>query len=403
MSTAESALRIKSQREHDRLENALLQEQIANVRKQRESQANAWNGYRKFVIDRKVDEADGICSFYLKPHDAKPLPSFLPGQYLTFRMNIPGREKPVVRCYSLSDRPRPDRFRVSIKRSLSSAPNVPPGLVSNFFHEQLAEGDLLDIQAPRGQFALDPDQQRPCVLIAGGVGITPMVSMIQSIVESGSGREVLLFYGLRDGSEHAFRDTLKRLTETHESVRMVVAYSQPTTDDEKHEGHDYHHNGWVDIELIRSYLSSTNYEFYLCGPPGMMDTLNQKLIRWGVAESAINAEAFGPATITQTTAKTASTNPNPKATATAVAGPSVEFSRAGKSCSWNSEMASLLDLADDNGIQIDSGCRAGNCGSCSIAIKSGKVKYLCDVGADIEDGTCLACVAIPDGDLVIDA
>ena len=279
-----------SRREQDQLTLEVMRERIAEAKKRRDENSLAWNGYRKFEIDRKVMEADGICSFYLVAHDRKPLPAFKPGQYLTFRLSIPGRDKPVIRCYSLSDSPHPKQYRVTIKRvgSPPDAPAAPPGLVSNYFHEQLSEGDILDVQAPRGHFFLDPKLERPAVLIAGGVGVTPLLSMVNSIVATRSGREVVFFYSVKNRSEHAFKETLEGVPEQHPNIRLVVAYSKPSPEDERSEGRGYHHTGRVDVELIKSYLQSTNYEFYICGPPAMMETLNKQLLRWGVAEQDIN-------------------------------------------------------------------------------------------------------------------
>lgn len=400
--TAASWRRLKQQREHDHLSLELLRERIGEAKKRRDENTLAWNGYRKFVIHEQVEEAEGVCSFYLKPHDGKPLPSFRPGQYLTFRLNIPGREKPVVRCYSLSDRPRPDQYRITVKRvgAPRSAPGAPPGLVSNYFHEQLGEGDILDVQAPRGQFCLDVEQERPCVLIAGGVGVTPLLSMINAIAEARSGREVLFFYGVRNGREHAYRESLEETVENHSNIRMVVAYSRPTAADEQREGQDYHHAGWVDMDLVKSYLQSTNYEFFICGPPAMMETLNGQLQKWGVAKKDIKTEAFGPATVSQAFAKS---KPKAGAPAPAAIQASVTFSRSGKTCGWGKDETNLLDLALANGVQIESGCRAGNCGTCAVAIKTGRVNYLTEHGAELEEGTCLTCIATPDGDVVLDA
>ncbi len=120
-------------------------------------------------------ETGDICSFYLEPHDRRPLPSFMPGQYLTFRLNIPGQAKPVIRCYSLSDGPKAEYFRVTIKK-VGPPPGKAdgkPGLVSSHFHDQIEQGDIVDVKAPGGQFFLDPAEDTPAVLIGGGIGLTP--------------------------------------------------------------------------------------------------------------------------------------------------------------------------------------------------------------------------------------
>ncbi len=391
-------------REQQQLTLEVLREQVAAAQNRRTENSLAWNGYRKFVVDRKVMEADGICSFYLVAHDRKPLPTFKPGQYLTFRLSIPGREKPVIRCYSLSDSSHSDRFRVTIKRvgSPADAPSAPPGLVSNYFHEQLSEGDILDVQAPRGHFFLDVEHERPAVLIAGGVGVTPLLSMINSVVAARSSRELLFFYGVRNHADHAFKETLEHVVEQHANIRLVVAYSRPSPADEQNEGRDYHHTGRVDVNLIKSYLQSTNYQFYICGPPAMMETLNKQLLRWGVAKSDIHSEAFGPATVSKAFVK-----PKQSETHSSRVGEanrlSVTFAKSGKECGWATTDGNLLDFAEANGVKIDSGCRAGNCGTCVVAVKSGKVQYATEHGAELEEGTCLTCIAAPDGPVVLDA
>ncbi len=396
--TVSSLQRAASQRERDALSLQLLNERINVARRQRETSGLAWNGYRKFEIVRKIAEAEGIVSFYLEPHDGKALARFKAGQYLTFRLKVPGRDKPVVRCYSLSDCHDSKCYRVTIKRVMPprDAPLAPPGLVSNFFHEQLDEGAIVDVQAPRGHFYLDPQRERPAVLIAGGVGITPILSMVKTVAECGSGRELLIFYGVRDRASHAFREELEKLVENHANLRLIVSYSQPAPEDMSGEGSEFHNTGRVTIELVKSYLPSTNYEFYLCGTPGMMETLNQQLIEWGVAENAILTEAFGPATVSK-----AFHQPKPDQD-TAVAC-QVTFAKSGVECAWEPSSENLLDFANAKGVNIDSGCRAGNCGTCVVAVKSGQVTYVTEHGADLEDGSCLTCIAAPDGDVVLDA
>ena len=367
----------------------------------RERHELTWNGQRKFYIDRKVEEAKDVCSFYLKPHDRKPLAPFLPGQYLTFQLKIPDQSKPVVRCYSLSDSPtEPDYYRVTIKR-LAPPPKkleAPAGLSSSFFHDQLQEGDLLDVKAPRGHFFLDQTTERPVVLIGGGVGLTPVLSMLNSICRSGSKRETWFFYGVTNRSEHAMYDHLAEIRNTHDNVRIVVCYSRPGEDCV--EGRDYQHAGYVGVELFKTLLPSNNYEFYICGPPPMMEAATKDLEAWGVPERDIKFEAFGPATVKSKAL------PKPAQAAAEKAetgdGIEVEFARSGKTLAWKPEVGSLLDLAEANGIALDFGCRAGNCGTCVTAIKEGEVSYLSEPGGEPEDGSCLACIAVPKGRLVLD-
>lgn len=370
------------------------------IERKRQETELSWVGYRKFEVERKVVEAPNgdICSFYLVPHDKRPLPSYRPGQFLTFELNPEagkGSGKAVVRCYSLSDCPRPDRYRVSIKRipAPPSDPSLPPGVASNYFHDEIEEGDILDVKAPSGAFYLDNTHERPVVLIGGGVGVTPMLSMLNSVVESGSKRETWFFYGVRNGEERIAAEHLANIDREHENVHVRICYSRPDEGDEK--GKDYHHECRVSVDLFKEILPSNNYEYYICGPPPMMQSLFADLREWGVPEDRIKFEAFGPATVKK---KTDAARRQPAAAAA-----KVTFSRSAKSCEWSDDSMVLLDLASQNGVTIDSGCRVGNCNTCLTAIKEGSVSYIRDPDTMPEEGSCLACIAIPEGDLVLDA
>lgn len=368
---------------------------------ERESNELSWSGFRKFQVNKKEPEGGGICSFYFTPHDGKPLPPFKPGQYLTFGLDIPGQKKQVIRCYSLSDSPHhPDYYRCSIKAvpPPRDKPDVPPGLSSNHFHNSVNEGDILDIKAPGGHFFMDTSKQTPVVLIGGGIGLTPVLSMLNQIVESGSKRETWFFYGVRDSGEHVMKEHLQQVALENENVHMCVCYSRPKESDV--ESKDYQYAERVSVELFQRLLPSNNYDFYMCGPPPMMNTIVPDLEGWGVPEKHIHFEAFGPATVKKT-----KTEANKEATeaSAASAGVKITFAKSGKTLDWNPETGSILDFAEDNDIDLDSGCRAGNCGTCITAIKEGEVDYLNEPGAEPEAGSCLACISVPKGDLSLDA
>jgi hypothetical protein len=380
------------------LEHQFLREKISALTDQRhaghEKSESSWNGFRKFRIVNRVVEVQDVCSFYLAPHDGKPLPPFLPGQYLTFQIKIPGQPKPVVRCYSLSDRPGiPERYRVTIKRVLPppDKKEIPPGLVSNYFHDHLNIGDIVDVKAPSGQFVLDVQQTTPVVFIAGGVGITPLLSMLNALAEANSPRQVWVFYGVRHGREHVMKEHLAAHTQKCSNLRLHVCYSDPTDEDRA----ACQHTERVTIDLLKRVLPSNQFEFYICGPPPMMSALVDGLKAWNVPEGEIFFEAFGPATVKRPALQ------SPGSTTTQAL--KIQFGRSGKVCAWHADAGSLLELAENNGVNIDSGCRAGNCGTCVVAIKSGEVKYLHEPGADVEAGSCLTCIAVPKTALVLDA
>ncbi len=349
----------------------------------------SWDGYRKFEIVRKVLEAKDIYSLYLRPHDRQPLPDFAPGQHLTFQLRVPGRPKPVVRCYSLSDTPlEKDHYRVTIKRIAGRDKN-PPGVASSYLCQETREGEIVDIQAPSGHFQLDMSRDRPIVMIACGVGLTPMLSMLLTVCATGSRREVWLFCGVRNKGEHVMAEELRKLARDFENFHLVVCYSDPSESCKK--GRNYDHGERISLRLLRETLPSNNYEFYICGPPPMMEAMITGLKHWQVPESDIQFEAFGAAS-----ARSASAKPSGETF-------EVVFDRSGQTRSWTSSDGSLLDLADEHGIVLDSGCRAGSCGSCITAVKEGEIEYTIDPGTQTEEGSCLACIAVPRSRVVLDA
>ncbi len=385
-----------------RLSLALLGERVAAATSERRrvqlcSEAT-WHGVRKFEISRKVMEGGGICSFYLVPHDGKKLAAFHPGQYLTFLLRIPGQSKSVTRCYSLSDCFREDHYRVSIKKALPprDAPDAPSGLSSTFFHDRLEEGDILDVKAPTGHFYLDMTRQQPVVLIGGGIGLTPMLSMVNAIVDRGETREVWFFYGVRNGDEHIMREHLERLDREFENIHVQVCYSDPGCADVQ--GEDYDFAERVSVDLFKRVLPSSNYAFFICGPPPMMTALTDGLRAWGVPDESVHFEAFGPASVKKKPAVDSS-----DASSSHAVTMRVTFAKSGRTCDWTPSSGTLLDFAEEQGVAMDSGCRAGNCGTCLVAVKAGKVTYANEPGEKPEPGTCLACICAPEGDVEIDA
>lgn len=294
---------------------------------------HGWEGFRVFLVESKVPESETITSFYLKPQDAEPLQPYMPGQFLTFRLNLPEHATPLMRTYSLSDSPnQQDYYRVSIKRlpALPDPPGLPPGLSSNYFHDHVQPGTRLCVKAPRGKFFLDPSDATPVVLLSGGVGLTPMISMLNAIVESGNQRPVWFVHGSRNGREHAMGAHIRRLAIENNNVNVHVSYSQPGLEDR--EGRDYDSRGYVSIELLKRLLPPVAYDFYLCGPPLFMKSLYNGLLRWGVAESRINYEFFGPVSELKEGAETTKTRVAVTEDATDL---EVSFAKAGLTAKWD--------------------------------------------------------------------
>ncbi len=219
-------------RQRRRASHSEFRQQIADRAQHAQARLNkslAWQGTRPLRVAAVVDECDDTKSFYFAASDGRPLPPYLPGQYLTLHLPCESRGNPVVRCYSLSDRPREEFYRCTIKRQRrpNGLADAPPGIGSNFLHDFVQMDDVLDCEAPRGPFYLSPRGEGPVVLIGGGIGLTPVVSMINTIALSNPKREVYLFAGVRNRREFPFREHLRRLAEELPGLRLFVAYSRP--------------------------------------------------------------------------------------------------------------------------------------------------------------------------------
>ncbi|MFH1493535.1 MAG: 2Fe-2S iron-sulfur cluster-binding protein [Pseudomonadota bacterium] len=354
----------------------------------------AWSGFQPFRVERKFveDAAHSICSFYLVPVSGQALPGFLPGQFLTFRLDVPtaaGTTEQIIRCYSLSDAPRPDYYRVTIKR----AP-TPPGRSSNHFHDRIDVGSILQVRAPGGHFHIDRSDA-PVVLIGGGIGITPMLSMLNWSLAEQPGREIWLFYGVRNSREPVMKAQLEALAAAHPNFHLHLCFSAPLPEDLA--GRDYQHCGRVDVGLLRMTLPLKPYHYYICGPTPMMESLVAALEDWGVPDARIHFEAFGPASIKRRQ------DVIPLPSGTTASDIVVTFAKSGKQLPWQPAAGSLLEFAEANGVSVNSGCRAGGCGSCQTTILEGEVSYRQQPDFDPEPGNCLLCVCSPKTSVTLEA
>nr|WP_246427689.1 NO-inducible flavohemoprotein [Paenibacillus phyllosphaerae] len=256
-----------------------------------ENLPGGWAGFKDFVVDKKVAESDVITSFYLKPADGKPLVEFLPGQYITLKADIPGEEHTHLRQYSLSDRPGESYYRISVKRE-DAHDGDPAGVVSTYLHSKLQEGDTIAITAPAGDFYLDVAANTPVVLISGGVGITPLLSMLNTIAAVNPTREVTMIQAARHGKVHAFGKHVKQLADTHPSVKSFVIYQEPTQEDQAAKSYDQ--EGHITSEWLKSALTlQADTDYYFCGPRSFMHAVHKQLKELGVPANRVHYEFFG--------------------------------------------------------------------------------------------------------------
>ncbi|WP_282941736.1 NO-inducible flavohemoprotein [Paenibacillus sp. RC67] len=254
-------------------------------------QAGGWQGFRRFVVERKVEESDVITSFYLVPEDQQEITGFEPGQYVSVKLTIPGQTYTHIRQYSLSDAPGRPYYRISVKRE-EAIDGKPAGTVSNYLHRDVSVGDILELSVPAGDFTLKKDD-KPIVFISGGVGLTPMVSMLNSIAEQELLRSVTFVHAARNSHVHAMKAHVAELASKNEQVHSYVCYSDPSETDR--EARNYDKEGYIDLPWLKSVLSDQDADFYFCGPIPFMKAVNRMLREWGVKDENLHYEFFGPA------------------------------------------------------------------------------------------------------------
>jgi nitric oxide dioxygenase len=246
-----------------------------------------WSGFRNFVVTRKVRESELITSFYLSPEDGGEISSYAPGQYITVRVQPKGEEYSHIRHYSLSSAPGQMYYRITVKRE-GEGLDRPAGVVSTYLHDFVQVGSILEVGSPAGDFVLDQRSDTPVVLISGGVGLTPMVSMLETIIAAQPEREVTYIHAAINGSLHAMKDRVADLAQSHSSLRSYVCYESPNEEEQ------YNRSGYIDLSWLQE-IADVNSEFYFCGPTTFMKVIYKALKEWRVPDDRIHFEFFGPA------------------------------------------------------------------------------------------------------------
>jgi len=266
----------------------------AKLYEQVEKQEGGWQDYRTFQVDRVVQESETVTSFYLKPKDRGQLASFKPGQYVTVRFDFPGANV-VTRNYSLSDAPNGEYYRISIKRERRPPARAQwhDGLVSCYLHDYYRPGMEVQLRAPMGHFFLDPDTSRPVVLLSGGVGITPMISMVNAVARDYPRLAAYFIHGALNRHTHAMREHVRSLAESHRNIHVHICYSEPDAEDLKQGFCDK--TGFITADWLGRILPTRDCDYYFCGPNAFMQTAYEILKEWNVPPAQIHYEFFGPA------------------------------------------------------------------------------------------------------------
>lgn len=255
----------------------------AITRASSDDEVGGWDSWRAFVVHERVRESDAITSFILKPKDGRSVPRHRPGQYLTVLIDVPGRGEG-QRTYTISSAPSSDVYRISVKREVD-------GTVSKWLHDSAPVGTELKVGAPLGDFVLPSKQARPVVLVSAGVGLTPMISMIESVARGASGTQTFYVHGTRDSASHAMGAHVRSLAADRSDISISTFYSRPKSDDVK--GRDFDVHGRITVDWLRDHTPA-DADFMICGPVPFLRDLVSGLAKSGIPSEHIHYEFFGP-------------------------------------------------------------------------------------------------------------
>jgi ferredoxin-NADP reductase/MOSC domain-containing protein YiiM len=352
----------------------------------------AWNGFRSLSVVRVDPESRSVFSLELATADGAPLPTALPGQFLTVRLHPDGSAAPVIRSYSLSGRPGAAAYRISVKQE-------PHGAASTWLRTHVRAGDVLDVAAPRGTFTLRSGDA-PVLLLSAGIGATPVLAMLHALSAERSTRQVWWLHGARDGSEHPFAKESRTLLSQLPNARSHVWYSRPASDDL--EGRDYGLVGRLSVDSFGNLAVPRDADVYLCGPTEFMQNITTALVAYGIDRARLRTEIFGAGpSMTPGVVGTTARAPHVPDGAPGT-GPSVSFARSGLTVRWDSRYGSLLELAEACSVPTRWSCRTGVCHNCESGLLSGAVAYSPDPVEPPADGNVLICCSQPRDDLILD-
>ncbi len=246
-----------------------------------EQRTGGWRGKRAFKVIDKREESEVITSFVFEPVDGKPVVDYQVGQYLGIYLNHDDLEHQEIRQYSLSDKPNGNTYRISVKREAQ-------GAVSNHLHQFVKQGDIVQLVPPSGDFFLNSESQNSVVLLSAGVGLTPMLAMLELLATQNE-RSVRWLHATQHGGTHAFGGRVRELASACDHISSQVWYETPLDSDVL--GKDYDYSGMMDLGHQQF---EDGCEFYFCGPIGFMQSVAKQLKQKGVAEGKLNYEVFGP-------------------------------------------------------------------------------------------------------------
>jgi len=366
--------------------------------------------FRTFLVKDKVRESATITSFYFVPQIKDHWRPFEAGQFLTLRVPK-GDGSYAHRNYTISSPPhRQGLYRISVKRETAPLPNVPDGLSSCWLHDALEPGMEIAIDGPHGAFKLNRETDKPVILLSGGVGLTPTVSMLHVLTHETS-RPAWFIHACDGADVHALRSEVDQLAQIRPGIHLHYCYRCAQDAQDK-----CHSTGLINRQILQSILPLDDYEVYMCGPPPFMQTLYQILIGLGVRREHIFYEFFGPASLLTLPNEQKSTNASTQAVTTApkkenlalnngrqqARNIEIRLHKSGKTLLWDGTSHSLLEFLESQGIEPEFSCRAGICSTCEQGLIEGQVEYFEEPLDEVAEGRLLLCCTRPQSSLVLD-
>ena len=266
--------------------------------------AEGWRDWRDFRIARKERESEEITSFYFEPvNGEKALPAFLPGQYISVKTEVPELGHAQARQYSLSDGPNGTYYRISVKKEAGLDLDKPedlahPGCISNLLHDKKEVGDVVQVSHPYGEFFLDPTKTegKPIVLLSAGVGLTPMVSILNTLVKQGATQPISFVHGSRSQAARAFHTHLTDTAAQHPNFRYTT-FVKNAADVRNGESARCTFNGRLSLDKLDRakdlFLDDASTQYFVCGPESFMADMEAVLAGMGVDRTRIHLEVFG--------------------------------------------------------------------------------------------------------------
>ena len=351
--------------------------------------ATKWTG--RLRLSAVFAETAGVKTFRFTLPSGRGIPfSYLPGQFVTIEADVEG--KTIKRSYTIASSPTQSRYiELTIKREEK-------GAMSRHLHDHLKVGDEVAISGPGGFFTFTGAEAKDVVLIAGGVGITPMMSVLRYLADCDWRGDIFFIYGCRATDDFIFADELAYLQKRLPNLQVVATMTRSQG------------SAWAGARgrITRSLIDEAipdvaGRQVHLCGPPAMMNAIKAILRDLGMPPEQIKTEAFGPGEpvrqrATDVAAALARARELP-------AQATVRFARSGKAAPLPSD-TTILDVADSIGVVIDSACRSGTCGTCKVRLLSGSVTMVVKDALSAEDeraGVILTCQAKSADDVAIDA